>query len=141
MNHNHRRMSGIAGLAFGGLLAPALIALLTSPLAGADPTTDVTGTGDVVTLGPYPIDGYTETLSYNDASYAFDNYLTGTYDGTGFDLDTFFGPSGSDSFEVLLTDPGILQVGVDDVDGSISYIDNFLGIDFIPTDAGLALLG
>ncbi len=141
MNHNHRRMSGIAGLAFGALLAPTLISLLISPLAGADPTTDVTGTGDVVTLGPYPIDGYAETLSYNDATYAFDNYLTGTYDGTGFDLDTFFGPSGSDSFEVLLTDPGILQVGVDDVGGAISYIDNFLGIDFIPTDAGLALLG
>jgi hypothetical protein len=42
---------------------------------------------------------------------------------------------------VLLTDSGILQIGVDDVDGSITYIDNFLGGDFIPTDAGLALLG
>jgi hypothetical protein len=70
-----------------------------------------------------------------------DNYLTGTFDGTGFDLDTYFGPSGSDSFEVLLTDPGVLQLGIDDVDGSISYVDNFFGIDFIPTDPGLALLG
>ena len=40
-----------------------------------------------------------------------------------------------------MTDPGYFQFGVDDVDGFISYIDNFLGIDFIPTDPGLALLG
>jgi hypothetical protein len=80
-------------------------------------------------------------LSYNDTASALDSYLTGTYDGSAFDLDAYFGPSGSDSFEVLLTDSGILQIGVDDVDGSITYIDNFLGGDFIPTDAGLALLG
>jgi hypothetical protein len=125
----------------GALLAPPLISLLASPLASADPTPDVTGTGEVVTLGPYPIDGYEETLAYNSSTYAFDNYLTGTYDGSAFDLDTFIGPSGSHSFDVLLTDPGVFQLGVDDVDGSISYVDNFLGIDFIPTDPGLALLG
>ena len=138
MNNNHRRTSGIAGVAFAALLAPPLISLLTSPLASADPTADVTS--DVTTLGPYPIDGYTETFSYN-TSDAIDNYLTGTYSGSAFDLDTYFGPSGSDSFEVLLTDPGVLQLGVDDVGGSISYVDNFLGIDFIATDPGLALLG
>lgn len=48
---------------------------------------------------------------------------------------------GSDSFEVLLTDPGVVQFGVYDVDGSISYIDNFFGVDFIPADPGLADLG
>lgn len=125
-------MGGIVGMAAGALSAP-LISLLASPLASADP--------DVTTLGPYGIDGYDETLSFNDTTYAVDNYLTGTYDGIGFDLDTYFGPSGSDSFEVVLTDPGVLQLGVDDVDGSITYVDNFLGIDFIPTDPGLALLG
>jgi hypothetical protein len=141
MSHNHRSMSGIAGLAFGALLAPPLISLLANPLASADPTPDVTGTGEVATLGPYPIDGYEETLAYNSSTYAFDNYLTGTYDGSAFDLDTFIGPSGSHSFDVLLTDPGVFQLGVDDVGGSISYVDNFLGIDFIPTDPGLTLLG
>jgi hypothetical protein len=133
MNNNQRRLCGIVGIAAGALLAPPLIALVGSPIASADP--------DVTTLGPYDIDGYEETFGYNDTTLAVDNYLTGTYDGSAFDLDTYFGPSGSDSFEVLLTDPGVLQLGVDDVDGSISYIDNFLGIDFIPTDPGLALLG
>jgi hypothetical protein len=133
MRKNSRRMGGIVGMGVGALLAPPLIALLASPVASADP--------DVTTLGPYDIDGYEETFGFNDTTYAVDNYLTGTYDGSAFDLDTYFGPSGSDSFEVLLTDPGVLQLGVDDVDGSITYIDNFLGIDFIPTDPGLALLG
>lgn len=142
MNNNHRRLTGIVGIAFGVLLAPPLISLLTSPLVSADPTTDLAGTtGEVVTLGPYPFDGYTEMLGFNDSTYAFDNYLTGTFDGSGFDLDTFFGPTGSGSFEVLLTDPGLFQLGVDDVDGSISYIDNFFGIDFIGTDPGLGDLG
>jgi hypothetical protein len=246
MNRNHRRLSGTAGIAFGALLAPPLIALLASPLANADPvagasvgtgdltytfgpdtltfdpttggfdnyiqvsnfdfdvsmpadgtfgavatgtsthgpfqvgvqdvdgvlthefstnpadfinpdwglgelggvSTDTvsaaanTGGGEVVTLGPFPIDGYTETLAYNSSTLALDNYLTGTFQGSAFDLDTFVGADGSNSFEVLLTDPGVFQVGVDDVDGSISYIDHFLGIDFIGTDPGLGdLLG
>jgi hypothetical protein len=132
MKQNHRRVSGMVVRAAGALLAPPLIALLASPVAGADP--------DVTTLGPYDIDGYGETLSYDEAG-AVDSYLTGTYDGTGFDLDAYFDPSGSDSFDVLLTDPGVFQFGVDDVDGSISYIDNFLGVDFLPADPGLALLG
>ncbi|HME14556.1 MAG TPA: hypothetical protein VKG83_03795 [Mycobacterium sp.] len=142
MNNIHRRLSGMVGISFGVLLAPPLISLLISPLAGADPTTDLTGaTGQVVTLGPYPFDGYTEMLGFNDGTFAFDNYLTGTLDGSAFDLDTYFGPSGSGAFEVLLTDPGVFQLGVDDVGGSVSYIDNFFGIDFIPTDPGVDLLG
>ena len=133
MSNHRRRMGRIIGIAAGALLAPPLIALLGMPIASADP--------DVTTLGPYDIDGYGETFGFNDTTFAVDNYLTGTFDGTGFDLDTYFGPSGSDSFEVLLTDPGVLQLGIGDVDGSISYVDNFFGIDFIPTDPGLALLG
>jgi hypothetical protein len=136
MNDNQRRLSGIVGVGLGALLAPPLISLLASPLASADPTD-----GDIITLGPYPFDGYTDTLSINDTTFGLDNYLTGSVDGSGFDLDTFIGPSGSHSFDVLLTDPGVFQLGVDDVGGSISYVDNFLGIDFIPTDPGLALLG
>jgi hypothetical protein len=80
-------------------------------------------------------------LAFNDSTLAFDNYLTGTVDGSVFNLDTYFGAPGSGSFEVLLTDPGVFQLGVDDVDGSVRLIDNFLGIDFIPTDPGVALLG
>ena len=137
MINNHRRISGMAGLALGALLAPPLISLLASPLASADPTDAAVGAaGQVITLGPYPFDGYTDMLGFNDSTFAFDNYLTGTFDGSAFDLDTYFGPTGSDSFDVLLTDPGVFQLGVDDVGGSISYVDNFLGIDFIPTDPG-----
>jgi len=132
MMKNHRRAAGAVGMAAGALLGAPLISLLASPIANADP--------DVTTLGPYDIGGYDETLSFNDTS-AVDSYVTGTYDGTGFDLDAYFAPPGSDSFEAVLTDPGYFQFGVDDVDGFISYIDNFLGIDFIPTDPGLALLG
>jgi hypothetical protein len=142
MSNGNRRVCDIAVLGLGGLLASGLIALLTSPQATADPTSDVASTtGDVVTLGPYSIDGYTETLSYNDSTDAVDNYLTGTYDGSAFDLDTYFGAPGSNSFEVLLTDPGVFQLGLDDVGGSVSYIDNFFGIDFVGTDPGLGDLG
>jgi hypothetical protein len=133
MRKNRRRIGGLVGIAAGALLAPPLIALLGSPVASADP--------DVISLGPYPIAGYEETFAFNDTTSAVDNYFIGSYDGINFDLDTYFGPSGSGSSEVVLTDPGLFQLGVDDVGGSISYIDNFLGIDFIPTDPGLALLG
>lgn len=129
MSNRHRRTRGMVGLAAGALLSASLISLLASPPASADP--------DITTLGPYDIDGYDETLSYTTSPLAFDSYVTGTYDGTGYDLDAYFGPSGSDSFEVVLTDPGVFQLGVDDVDGSISYIDNFLGIDFVNPDTGL----
>src|ERR1700733_5021808 len=131
MMKNHRGAACIVGMAAGALLAAPLISLLASPVANADP--------DVTTLGPYDLGGYDVTLSYNDAS-AVDGYVTGTYDGTCFDLDAYFAPPGSDSFDLLLTDPGVFQFGVDDVDGSISYIDNFLGVDFLPADPGRALL-
>jgi len=125
MSNRHRRTMGMVGLAAGALLSAPLISLLASPPASADP--------DITTLGPYDIDGYDETLSYTTSPLAFDSYVI----GPGYDLDAYFGPSGSDSFEVVLTDPGFFQLGVDDVDGSISYIDNFLGIDFVSPDIGL----
>jgi hypothetical protein len=117
------------------LIAAPLASLLLSSVASADTP------GDVVTLGPYSIDGYEDTFSYNNTTLGVDNFLTGTYDKLPFDLDVFIWPSGSGPLEVLLTDPGVFQFGVDDVDGSFSYIDNFFGIDFIPTDPGLDLLG
>ena len=140
---NHRRgLYGRAGMICCALFAPALISLITGPLASADPAADVAAAaGQIVTIGPIPFDGFTDTLAFNDSTFAFDNYLIGTVDGSVFNLDTFVGPSGSGSFEVLLTDPGLFQLGVFDVDGSVRFIDNFIGVDFIPADPGLALLG
>ena len=136
MSHNHRRMSGIAGLAFGALLAPPLICLIASPLASADP-----GDSDILTLGPYTVDGYTDTLSINDSTFAFDNYLTGSFDSSPFDLDFYSGAPGSDTYELLLTDPSLFQLGLDDVDGTITPIFSFDPTDFISTDPGLTDLG
>ncbi len=143
MSNRHRRTVGIVGTTVGALLAAPLISLLASPLASADPTTDaaVGASSDVTTLGPFAIDGFTETLSYTTSPLALDNFLTETVDGSVFNLDTYFGPPGSGAFEVLLTDTGVFQLGVDSVDGSVRLIDNFLGSDFFPADPGLALLG
>lgn len=136
MNNSPRRLSGIAGIAFGLALAP----LLTSPPAGADPTADAAAdVAQVVTLGPVQFDGFTDTFAFNESTFAFDNFLIGTVDGSVFNLDTFYGSPGS--FEILLTDPGVLQLGIDFVDGSVRYIDNFFTSDFLPADPGLALLG
>jgi hypothetical protein len=141
MDKNHRGLGGTALMAFCALVAPPLISLMVSPLASADPTTAALGTDQIVTLGPTSFDGFTDTLAFNDSTFAFDNYLIGTVDGSVFNLDTFLGAPGSNSFEVLLTDPGVFQLGAVDVDGSVRVIDNFLGVDFLPTDPGLALLG
>ena len=141
MDKNHHRRGGTGLMALSALCALPLISLTISPLASADPTTDVLGTDQIVTLGPTSFDGFTDTFAFNDSTFAFDNYLIGTVDGSVFNLDTFLGAPGSNSFEFLLTDPGIFQLGAVDVDGSVRLIDNFLGADFIPTDPGLALLG
>jgi hypothetical protein len=141
MDKNHGRLGGTAVMAFGALLAPPLISLMISPLAGADPATDAAAIGQIVTLGPTSFDGFTDTFSFNDTTFAFDNYLIGTVDGSVFNLDTFLGAPGSNSSEVLLTDPGVFQLGIVDVDGSVRLIDNFFSSDFLPTDPGLALLG
>jgi hypothetical protein len=138
---NHLRTRGVVGMAFGALLASPLISLIAGPVATADPAADAAAAGQIVTLGPFPFDGFADTLAFNDSTFAFDNYLTGTVDGSVFNLDVFFGAPGSNSYEVLLTDPGLFQLGVVDVDGSVRFIDNFIGSDFLPTDPGLAELG
>jgi hypothetical protein len=61
-------MAGVVGIAVGALLASSPAALVASPVACAD-----TG-DDLVTLGPYPIDGYTDTVTWSSTSLAFDNY-------------------------------------------------------------------
>lgn len=136
MSNNHRRMGGIVGTAVGALLAPPLICLLASPLASADP-----GDSDIVTLGPYTVDGYTDTLSINDTTFALDNYLTGSVGSSAFDLDAYSGAPGSDTYEVLLTDPSLFQLGFDDADGTITPIFSFTPADFINPDIGLVDLG
>ncbi len=117
-------MSGIVGVAVGAVLASPLIALLASPAASAD-TTDATGpSGDIATYGPYTFDGYTDTFSINTTTDAFDNTLT--YDGTlltGLELD-FYSPA-TDTYDLVVTDPGFLQLGIVDTDGVFSFTDSF----------------
>ena len=124
MSDNHHRM----GLVLGALLAPPLISLLASPLASAD-TPDVTS-GDILS---YTFGG--DTLSLNDTTFAIDNFFT----ASGLDLDVFYGPG--TNYGLLLTDPGVAQLGIEDIGGTISYIDNFLPADFIDPDFGLADIG
>ena len=127
----HRRVGGVAGMAVGAVLGAPLIALLASPFAGADPE-DVTTT----VYGPY--DGFSDALSVNSATDGFDSYLTGTMWGA---LDISYDGPGSDSSEVLLTDPGAYQIGFDDVAGKLSFIDITNPVDFLPTDPGFADIG
>ncbi len=82
MDKHHRRLYGRAGMACCALFAPALISVITGPLASADPAADVAAAGQIVTLGPIPFDGFTDTLAFNDSTFAFDNYLIGTVDGS-----------------------------------------------------------
>jgi hypothetical protein len=108
MTDNRRR----AGLALGALLAPPLISLLVSPLANAD--------GDITTYGPYLFDGASDTLNVNYTAFGLDNVLA----SDGFDLDTYYSALTND-YGVILTDPGVFQLGFDDVGGTIGYIDSF----------------
>jgi hypothetical protein len=135
MSGNHRRMGGAVGMAIGALLAPPLISLLASPLASAD-TTD-----DLVTIGPYTIDGYTDTFTYDSDTSAFDNYLIGSYDSYPYELDVYSGAPGSDTSEVLFTVPLLFQGGFDDVDGTITPVYSFDAADFVSPDIGLVDLG
>ena len=141
MSNNQRRMVGIVSMAVGGLLAGPLISLLASPLANADPSDAavVIGPGEITTYGPYTLDGFTDTFSLNTTTDLFDNYLTGAFDGSNFDLD-IYSPA-ANTYDVLLTDPGVLQVGVDDVGGVFSYTDSFVPADFVDPDIGLSAIG
>ena len=118
------------GLGIGALLAPPLICLLVSPLANAD-APDVASTGGDIatyTFGP-------DTLSINTTTGEFDNYVA----TPSYDLDA--GTLGSNSYEVLLTDPGVFQLGIDDVAGKVSLIDIFNPAHFLPPDPCLPEIG
>ena len=93
-----------------------------------------------MTIGPFPIDGDTDTVSLT-ANSAFDNYLVGSLGSTTFDLDVYSGAPGSDTGEVLLTIPSLLQVGIDDVGGAITPLFSFAGVDAFAPDIGLLDLG
>jgi hypothetical protein len=131
MGRSYRR---IAAVAVGALIASPALALLTGSVANADP-------GDLVSIGPVAIDGYTEYLAYDTVTGAFDNFLKAPVDGYPYDLDIYFDPSGSGNAEVLLTIPLLFQGGFEDVDGTITPISSVDPADFAYADAGLLDLG
>src|ERR1700743_2748175 len=107
-----------------------------SPDAGLVILGGAPSTEGIVTIGPFAIDGSTDTLS-PDAAGAFDNSLVGTFDSTTFDLDIFSGGPGSDTSEILFTIPSLLQVGFNDVGGVITPIDSFAPVAAFAPDIGL----
>jgi hypothetical protein len=124
----------LAAAAVGALIASPALALLTGPVAGADP-------GDLASIGPVAIDGYAESLTYNTVTGAFDNYLAAPVGGYPYDLDIYFDPAGSGNGEVLLTIPFLFQGGFEDVDGAITPISSVNPADFVNSDIGLIDLG
>ncbi len=107
-----------------------------SPDAGLVTLGGAPSTEGIVTIGPFAIDGYTDTLSLDSAG-AFDNYLVGSLGSLTYDLDIFSGAPGSDTSEILFTVPSLFQVGLDDVGGVITPIDSFAPFDAINPDIGL----
>jgi hypothetical protein len=105
---------------------------LAGPVASAD---------DLVTIGPYTTDGYTDTFTYDTDTSAFDNLVTGSYDSYPYDLDIYSGAPGSGDAEVLFTIPLLFQGGFEDVDGTITPISSFDAADFASSDIGLVDLG
>jgi hypothetical protein len=132
MRRSYRHATGVA---VGALLAAPVLAMLTGSVASAD------SGDDLVTLGPYAIGGFDDTLTYDSSNLAFDNYTTGSLGSTPFDLDVYQGPSGSDSAEYVFTIPLLFQGGIDDVDGTSTPFYSFNPFDFITPDAGLVTLG
>jgi hypothetical protein len=94
----------------------------------------------IVTVGPFTLGGYTDTLSINPDTFALDNYVVGASNSLPFDLDIYSGAPGSDSSEFVLTVPSLFQVGLDDVAGTITPLFSFDPTDFIIPDIGLAAL-
>jgi hypothetical protein len=127
-----RRYRRIAAAAVGALVATPALALLTGAVAHAD---------DLASIGPITIDGYTESLTYNTVTGAFDNYLAAPVGGYPYDLDIYFDPAGSGNGEVLLTVPFLFQGGFEDVDGAITPFGSFNPADFVNPDIGLIELG
>ena len=111
-----------------------------SPDAGLVTLGGAPSTEGIVTIGPFAIDGSTDTLSL-DAAGAFDNYLVGSLNSTTFDLDIFSGGPGSDTSEILFSVPSVFQVGIDDVGGVITPIYSFGAVDGFAPDIGLLDLG
>jgi hypothetical protein len=134
MRNSQRRTAGIVGTALGALLASPVIALLATPVASAD-------SDDLATIGPYTVDGYTDTFTYDPDTSAFDNFLTGSFDSYPIDLDIYSGASGSGDSEVLVTIPLLFQGGYEDVDGTITPISSVDAADFVSPDVGLVDLG
>jgi hypothetical protein len=128
-----RRYHRVAAVAVGALIASPALALLAGWVANAD--------GDLASIGPITIDGYTESLTYNTVTGAFDNYLAAPVGGYPYDLDIYFDPAGSGNGEVLLTVPFLFQGGFEDIDGTITPISSFNPADFINADIGLIDLG
>ena len=81
--------------------------------------------------------GGEDTLSVNTDTFALDNFLTGTYALSPFDLDIYSGAPGSDTSELLFTVPSLFQFGVDDVAGTLTPLYSFDPADFISPDIGL----
>jgi hypothetical protein len=91
----------------------------------------------IVTIGPFSLDGYADTLSINSDTFALDNYVVGASSSLPFDLDFYSGAPGSDSSEFVLTVPSLFQVGFDDVAGALAPIYSFDPADFVSPDIGL----
>jgi hypothetical protein len=132
MGRRNRRTTGVAVRV---LLAAPVLAMLTGSVASAD------AGDDLVTLGPYAIGAYNDTLTYDSSNLAFDNYLTGSLGSTPFDLDVYQGPTGSNSAEYVFTIPLLFQGGIDDVDGTSTPFYSVNPFDFVSPDAGLVTLG
>jgi hypothetical protein len=132
MGRRNRRTTGVA---VGTLLAAPVLAMFTGSVASAD------AGDDLVTLGPYAIGAYNDTLTYDSSNLAFDNYLTGSLGSTPFDLDVYQGPTGSNSAEYVFTIPLLFQGGIDDVDGTSTPFYSVNPFDFVSPDAGLVTLG
>jgi hypothetical protein len=131
MGRKYRRT---AAAVVGALIASPAIALLAASIARAD-------TGDLASIGPVAIDGYTEALTYDPDTGAFDNFLIGSAGGYPYDLDLYFDPSGSGNGEVLLTIPFLFQGGFQDIDGTITPISSVNVADFVTPDIGLIDMG
>ena len=95
----------------------------------------------IVTIGPFTLGGYADTLSINSDTFALDNYVVGASNSLPFDLDFYSGAPGSDSSEFLLTVPSLFQFGFDDVAGALTPIYSFDPADFVSPDIGLIDLG
>lgn len=127
-----RTFHRIAAVAVGALVASPALALWAAADASAD---------DLASIGPITIDGYTESITYNTTSGAFDNYLAAPVGGYPADLDLYYDPAGSGNGEVLLTIPFLFQGGFNDVDGTITPFSSTNPTDFVNPDIGLITLG